>query len=383
MHLHIIAFNIPYPPDYGGTIPVFERIKSLHGLGVRIHLHCFRKGRRQAPELSRYCESVRYYKRSSGIAGMLLGLPYIVSSRINGRLLSDLKGDNYPILAEGLHCTGLLLENRWPARIIAIRLHNIESQYYRALARTAPPGLRKGYFRIESKRLDAYEKRIAGFPYLFLTVHPHDREYFMTQCGAEKVVYLPPFIPYQVVHSLGGTGSYNLYHGDLSVPDNERSVMWLVREVWDKEQAPLIIAGLNPTGRLKRFLRSYPEIRLVENPDAEQMERLVREAQVNCIHSFNTSGIKIKLLHALFSGRHCVVTGELLRGTGLESGCYPVSNAAEFKGKLKELRDIPFNGQDREIREKSLREQFDIHRNAKKLMEYLQLSPNPNDGINP
>jgi len=31
--LHIISFNIPYPPDYGGVMDVFYKIKALHDLG--------------------------------------------------------------------------------------------------------------------------------------------------------------------------------------------------------------------------------------------------------------------------------------------------------------------------------------------------------------
>ncbi|MCX6283192.1 MAG: mannosyltransferase, partial [Bacteroidetes bacterium] len=40
-HLHIVSFDIPYPPDYGGVIDVYYKIKTLSEAGVKIHLHCF------------------------------------------------------------------------------------------------------------------------------------------------------------------------------------------------------------------------------------------------------------------------------------------------------------------------------------------------------
>ena len=40
-HLHIISFDIPYPPNYGGVIDVYYKIRTLHKLGIKIHLHCF------------------------------------------------------------------------------------------------------------------------------------------------------------------------------------------------------------------------------------------------------------------------------------------------------------------------------------------------------
>ena len=38
-HLHIIAFDIPLPANYGGAIDIFN-LKALHEQGVYA-LHCF------------------------------------------------------------------------------------------------------------------------------------------------------------------------------------------------------------------------------------------------------------------------------------------------------------------------------------------------------
>lgn len=40
-HLNIIAFNIPWPANYGGIIDVYYKMKALHQCGVKIILHCF------------------------------------------------------------------------------------------------------------------------------------------------------------------------------------------------------------------------------------------------------------------------------------------------------------------------------------------------------
>ena len=44
-HLHIVAFDIPQPANYGGVIDVFYKIKALTNLGVKVHLHCYEYGR--------------------------------------------------------------------------------------------------------------------------------------------------------------------------------------------------------------------------------------------------------------------------------------------------------------------------------------------------
>ena len=48
LRLHIVSFDIPWPPNYGGIIDVFYKIRALHGAGVQIHLHCFEYQRQQS-----------------------------------------------------------------------------------------------------------------------------------------------------------------------------------------------------------------------------------------------------------------------------------------------------------------------------------------------
>ena len=40
-NIQIVSFNNPYPPNYGGVIDVFYKIKYLHRLDIEIYLHIF------------------------------------------------------------------------------------------------------------------------------------------------------------------------------------------------------------------------------------------------------------------------------------------------------------------------------------------------------
>ena len=46
---------------------------------------------------------------------------------------------------------------------------------------------------------------------------------------------------------------------------------------------------------------------LVANPSEMEMQDMIAKAQINILPSFNNTGIQIKLLNALFNGRHCLV----------------------------------------------------------------------------
>src|SRR6185312_5311620 len=103
--LHIVAFDIPYPPDYGGAIDLFYKIKNMAAEGAEIYLHCFEYRAQRAKELEQYCRQVWYYKRKTGLAGISLKVPYIVYSRRSEALLRNLQGVDAPILFEGVHTT--------------------------------------------------------------------------------------------------------------------------------------------------------------------------------------------------------------------------------------------------------------------------------------
>ncbi|HET8963521.1 MAG TPA: mannosyltransferase, partial [Chitinophagales bacterium] len=133
--LHIISFNVPYPPDYGGVIDVYYKIKALHAAGVKIHLHTFIYGRKESIELESLCTSVKYYKRKPMWQGIFTNKPMIVDSRRSSALLQNLLKDNYPILFEGLHACYYLNDSKLSKRLKLVRMHNNEAEYYFSLAK--------------------------------------------------------------------------------------------------------------------------------------------------------------------------------------------------------------------------------------------------------
>ena len=110
-HLHIITHDVPWPADYGGVIDLFYKIKSLHQLGVKIHLHCFKKRRPEQEELNKYCESVNYYPSKKAFKRFPYLLLSLLNPEANRQLLANLQKDDYPILIEGIHTTFFLQTN--------------------------------------------------------------------------------------------------------------------------------------------------------------------------------------------------------------------------------------------------------------------------------
>ncbi|MBS1587708.1 MAG: glycosyltransferase [Bacteroidetes bacterium] len=369
--LHIVSFDVPYPADYGGAIDVYYKIKALAEAGTEIYLHCFQYGRPQAAQLAQLCRQVWYYPRLTGIRGLSVHLPYIVNSRRNALLLQRLNEIDAPILFEGIHTTFYLSHPSLSKRFKAIRAHNVEHDYYRQLAAKEPDLFKRMYYRAEAGLLQPYEANL-GKAQAFFSLSAEDDKYFASQYPSISHAFIAPFQPYNQVVSLPGLGGYTLYHGNLAHGENIEAAFFLLREVFSKVNVPLVIAGRDPVPDLVAACNKLANCRLVVNPGIDEMEELVRNAQVHILPTFQQSGMKLKLLYALFSGRHVLVNSAMLHGTGLNNCCSIADNAQVMADRLKQLMETPFTDEDIARRSAILSEQYDNARNAQRLLTFLQ-----------
>lgn len=365
--LHIVAFNVPYPPDYGGIIDVYYKILSLYKAGVKVILHCFVYERPKAIELEEICERVFFYKRKSGIAHLFGRLPFIVSTRVSRELEERLKSDSYPVLFEGLHTTLLLDQHSELSFQAIVRTHNIEHNYYKLLSRSENNLFKKVYLNNEARKLEKYEKVLKKADCL-IAISTTDHAYFRMAYGNSK--FVPAFHYYSEVKSKHGEGDYILFHGNLSVPENEKALIYLVNKVISQIQYNVIIAGRNPGRHVKRICDKHRHVKLISNPKGSEMEELVQNAQINLLYTYQPTGLKLKLLHSLYAGRHCLANPLMLSGSGLEKQCTIYTTPEEALQKIEELMHTPFSPEMIEERKKSL-EPYGNSTNVKKLIQAI------------
>ncbi len=369
-HLHIVTHDVPWPADFGGVVDLFYKLKALQQQGILIHLHCFTQGRAAQVELNKYCVEVNYYKRKKNAGSFSFTLPFIVNSRKNEELINKLKKDNYPVLLEGIHCTYYLHNGELNNRKVIVRLHNAEFEYYKHLAKHEGNLLKKLYFLNESRLLKKYEASIANAA-TFVAVSKEDTILYKEKFNAKDIQYLPVFIPYTEAIGKEGKGCFCLYHGNLSVNENEKAATWLLKNVFNNTAIPLVIAGKNPSATLERLAHKQNNTCLVANPSEKEMQDLISKAQINVLPSFNNTGIKLKLLNALFNGRHCLVNDKGAEGAGVEAACHVANDATTFRNTIKALYEQPFDIKEIQERNALLQGLYNDEANAKKLVEII------------
>jgi glycosyltransferase involved in cell wall biosynthesis len=218
--------------------------------------------------------------------------------------------------------------------------------------------------------LRQYERKLTeDFP--IIAVSNNDAVFYRDELDKTETGYLPVFIPFNSVNALEGVGTYCLYHGNLSVAENEKAALWLLNKVFSLANVPFIIAGKDPSRRLIRKIEKNKNVHLVANPSDEELNDLIAKAQINVLPSLNNTGIKLKLINALYNGRHCVVNEEAVLGSGLEDACHVGTTSNAIASIITQLFHHPFSEEEVKLRKRLLGQIFNTKENVQRLIQLI------------
>lgn len=363
--LHIVSFDNPYPPNYGGAIDVFYKIKALHAIGIEIILHSYNYGRKPSPVMESLCKAVYYYPRLKKI---IPGIPYIISSRSNAELLANLCMDDSPILFEGMHTCYFLNHPQLANRIKLVRMHNIEHDYYAKLAKSTSNVLKKLYFNIESKWLDQFTDKLQGAQHI-LAISPNDFNWLHQRFT--QTVHIPPFHENESLQQQEYNEPYAFYHGNLGVEENNEAAIFLIDHVFSKINYPLVIAGSNPSRALKKKVLAHKHIKLHDQLSTADINKYIATAHINIIPTFQDTGIKLKLLNVLYKGKFVIVNPAMVNNTGCSELCTVANTADEMINAINQIQKQSFNSQQLHARKLALDKLFDTKVSAQKILALL------------
>ena len=365
--LHIVALDNPWPPDYGGAIDMYYKIRALAGEGARINLHLFAYGRNNTGDLKDFVQAIRLYPRRRSPLALMSKLPFIVRTRISQELIRNITQDSAPVIFEGVHTTGISTKLTGIPQFV--RVHNVEQKYYAYLALNEPDFFKRLHYKREAEKLKTYEpeiwKKLTSF-----TLHPNDTKYVSAYGQA---VEIPVFHPFKEVRiNREKTEKYALFHGNLSVTENQKAAVFLWKKVARPLGVRLVVAGKNPPEFLRTIAKNNPRLGLVANPSKEIMDKLIRNAHLHLIYSDNPSGMKLKLLYALFRGKHVLASQALVADTPLMSLVHSVTNEKDWLEHLRKLWNLePDIRTMEQVRNEILQMHYNNRINAQKMLKHV------------
>lgn len=366
--LHIVSFQNPYPPTYGGVIDVYYKLKALKNAGVYVILHTYYYKDRVAEmeNLRDVADEIYFYKRKEGLLKQLSLLPYIVNTRKDKQLLKKLLKTDAPILYEGLHTCYTLWDERLKSRLKIVRMHNVEHDYYMGLCRASGSLYKKVFYYLEAWRLKRFEKRLSTAQYI-MAISENDRDYFSRNYPLVNTMLLPCFYDDEPPCREPGKGDYILYHGNLAVAENVNAAIWILQNIVSRlPEYKFVFAGSKPDVKLIDEIGRHKNASLMANPTQKELDDLLIDAHINLLITFQPTGVKLKLLNALCKGGYVVANSSMVSGSGVAPLCEVVDKVDDIVEKIRTLMDSEFWG-----RRDNLGAIYSNRKNIEKILELL------------
>ena len=215
-----------------------------------------------------------------------------------------------------------------------------------------------------------YEKNLSSKA-VFATLTKETKNNYQQLLGYKNIIAIPAIVPWNKIDSRVGKGNFCLYHGNLSMPENEKSAIWLLENVFNKISIPFVIAGKSPSSSLENLALLKANTCLVANPSENEMQDLISKAHINVLPSFHAESCNIKLLNALFCGRHCVVNEKMAREPELRPLLHIADNAESFRSIILKLMNESFTEYDIKERGCLLQKLYNNEENVTLLMDHL------------
>lgn len=366
-HLHIISFDNPFPPSYGGVIDVFYKIKALHQLGIKIYLHCFYLERNQvSEELNAITEKVFLYPKNRNPFFLFSSIPMSVISRFDKKLIENITRIDAPIFIEGLQSS--MIMNRFDLKNhkIILRLHNIESNFYAGMSQNETSILKKILYRVEAYKYKNYQEIINQFQHVFGLSH-YECEFLATK--TKDWSYLPVFHGNEINNQLSEFGDFALYHGDLRLADNKKAAAFCISLFKKINHFKLIIASSNGKEFVTNLIGESSNIEFVELESHQHLESLLNKAHLNLLMSFQKSGTKLKIINALHRSRFCLINENMVDDQRILKLCELATTEEQFIDAINQLKSKPYL--DNEIRKNILNQVYNDADNAKKIANVI------------
>ena len=122
---------------------------------------------------------------------------------------------------------------------------------------------------------------------------------------------------------------------------------------------------------LNEIVQKNKNASLIANPTDNELNELIANAQIHALPSFNNTGIKLKLINALYNGRHCVVNDEAVEGSGLEDACHIGTTSMAIPSIITQLFYHSFGEEEIGLRKKLLGQIFNNKANARQLIQLI------------
>lgn len=340
MKVLIITYRVPFPPNSGYPIVVYNTIKGLLKLGAEVTLFSLNSGKHRVDveDLNdSIFDEIRFHSYDLDTEVNVWGAFFNIFSNKSynvSRYFEDeaakqleniLKETAFDVIQfEGLFVVPYLDVVKANSRAKLIyRAHNIEFEVWEKLAITERFTPRKKYLEFLSRRLKAYEtEQVNRFHQIFAISEPDRQSIIRFGCETRLDVFPVALDFDKYVTDISKTSFPTLFHlGAMDWRPNKEGLEWFLEEIWpdiEKLSGDLrfYIAGKHMQ---KQFFNYDSENLIVEGEVFDAVEFMNSKA-IMIVPLISGTGMRVKIIEGMAMKRCIIATSTAAEGINCEHG---------------------------------------------------------------
>ncbi|MFZ5437807.1 MAG: glycosyltransferase family 4 protein [Patescibacteria group bacterium] len=352
MKILMLTPYLPYPLLSGGQIRTYNLLKKL-ATKHEITLFALIKNEQEQqyiPELEKYCQKVRVFKRSEKpftlkniFKAIFSSLPFLVVRNYVpetiGAIEQELAAEKYDLIhAETFYMMPHLPANDIPTILVE---QTIEYLGYESYAKKAP-ALLKPFLESDIKKIRKWERHYWRACDKLIVMSDEDKDFIAKQINNDQKI--------DVVANGVDSAWFNqlprklaseptiLSVGTFKWLPNQEAVDFLVQKIWPeiKKLLPntkLWIVGNAPTNKVIAYGEKDPQIKVLGR--VADIREAFKSAHVLVAPVFSGKGTRYKILEAMASGTPVVASKIAVEGLNIRHGEHVLtSNSAKELAQL-------------------------------------------------
>ncbi|MBL7495989.1 glycosyltransferase [Frankia sp. CNm7] len=337
----IVVVEEPFlPADAGGRVETSGFLTAASNAGIRMQVLVPAKDELdvEAYEAAFPGTAVIRLQRDTSPLAHLRGQPYMYASRPVGPLRRALmttppRADAVISYSYRTAHLGEEIARIWRLPHL-VRAHNVESEYFKVLARSSS-GPRAAAYELEYRKLQIAERSLHHSPLVTaiadISVEDHE---WRRERASVTTFHLPPFLPLSALAPAHGAAAGTaprrrpatlVFVGSLDTPTNIEGLRWFVDHCWPGVQARFPeavfrVVGRRPEPGLADWLGGVAGVDL--HTDVPSVDEYLATAMVSVNPMRSGSGVNIKAIAAMAVATPVVSTRTGSRGLSWEAGTH-------------------------------------------------------------
>jgi sugar transferase (PEP-CTERM/EpsH1 system associated) len=324
-----LTTRLPYPPDDGGKIGIFNLTKYLSVRGHKIVLLSIISGRtketlKNIEGLRKWCDVRAVYKNTgTNLWGLFLnlfsGIPYTISKYHNSKAKEAIKkilskGRFDLIHIDSLHMAyyGEFIKHEFELPLV-LREHNVQTTIMERYYQQQGNPFTRLYAYLQWKKTHRYEAKICEIFDMCLMITREDKNRIERMNSSVKTCIIPAgvdtsyFYPLKIKEEPCSL----VFVGDLSWLPNVDGLLWFYNRVWPRIKKSFLqvksyVVGRRPPQKIRKL--SKREQNIVVTGFVTDVRSYVAKCSVFVVPLRIGGGMRLKILEAMGMERPVVAT---------------------------------------------------------------------------